>query len=176
MLLPDYRPLFPRFRGSWAPGLSRSHLDSAVELSCSDRNSLRPLGKFVEGRVHRSHPLLKSLVTRRQNFWLGAVRYRAAPILLQTCFPERQRYHSTGLWSFPLGGSTIVEMTSHFLTQLADQLQHGKNPSERRAIQRVLPLVVARFEAGRYPGRLEAESELRSLIEQACLKVLIKPF
>ena len=28
------------FGGSRAPGLSRSHLDSAVELSCSDRNSL----------------------------------------------------------------------------------------------------------------------------------------
>lgn len=66
-------------------------------------------------------------------------------------------------------------MTSHFLTQLADQLKHGKNPSQRRAIQRVLPLVTARFEAGRYPGRVEAESELRGLVEQACLKVLIKP-
>src|SRR5262249_16771693 len=29
-----------RFSGSWAPGLSRSHLDSAVELGCTDRNSL----------------------------------------------------------------------------------------------------------------------------------------
>src|SRR6202047_5384108 len=29
-----------RFCGSWALGVSRSHLDSAVELSCSDRNSL----------------------------------------------------------------------------------------------------------------------------------------
>src|SRR5216683_3753078 len=29
-----------RFCGSRAPGLSRSHLDSAVELGCSDRNSL----------------------------------------------------------------------------------------------------------------------------------------
>src|ERR1700686_577154 len=29
-----------RFCGSWAPGLSRSHLDSAVELGCSDRHSL----------------------------------------------------------------------------------------------------------------------------------------
>src|ERR1700676_3256551 len=29
-----------RFGGSWAPGLSRSHLDSAVELGCRDRNSL----------------------------------------------------------------------------------------------------------------------------------------
>ena len=29
-----------RFCGSWAPGLSRSHLDSVVELGSSDRNSL----------------------------------------------------------------------------------------------------------------------------------------
>jgi len=29
-----------RFCGSWAPGLSRSHLDSTVELGCRDRNSL----------------------------------------------------------------------------------------------------------------------------------------
>src|ERR1700737_3270217 len=28
------------FGGSRVPGVSRSHLDSAVELSCSDRNSL----------------------------------------------------------------------------------------------------------------------------------------
>src|SRR6202158_2042763 len=28
------------FGGSWAPGVSRSHLDSAVELGCTDRNSL----------------------------------------------------------------------------------------------------------------------------------------
>src|SRR5271156_1093409 len=28
------------FGGSWAPGLSRSHLDSAVELGCSDPNFL----------------------------------------------------------------------------------------------------------------------------------------
>ena len=27
------------FGGSWAPGVSRSHLDSAAELGCSDRNS-----------------------------------------------------------------------------------------------------------------------------------------
>src|SRR6266404_391807 len=36
------------FGESWAPGLSRSHLDSAVELSCSDRNSLG----------HRAHRFL----------------------------------------------------------------------------------------------------------------------
>src|ERR1700674_4757277 len=29
-----------RYCGSWAPGLSRSHLDSAVELGCRDWNSL----------------------------------------------------------------------------------------------------------------------------------------
>jgi hypothetical protein len=33
-----------RFGESWAPGLSRSHLDSAVELGCPDRNS--SLGHF----------------------------------------------------------------------------------------------------------------------------------
>src|SRR6266478_7087738 len=35
--------------GSRAPGLSRSHLDSAVELSCPDRNSLRPLPASLSG-------------------------------------------------------------------------------------------------------------------------------
>src|SRR6202040_933116 len=29
-----------RFGESWAPGLTRSHLDSAVELGCPDRNSI----------------------------------------------------------------------------------------------------------------------------------------
>src|ERR1700722_18865397 len=36
------------FCESWAPGVSRSHLDSAVELSCADRNSLG----------HRAHRFL----------------------------------------------------------------------------------------------------------------------
>jgi hypothetical protein len=35
------------FGGSWAPGLSRSHLDSAAELGCSDQN-------FLGHRTHRS--------------------------------------------------------------------------------------------------------------------------
>jgi hypothetical protein len=69
---------------------------------------------------------------------------------------------------------TIVEMTSQFLTQLADQLKHPKNPAQRRAIQSVLPLVTARFEAGHYRGQVEAESELRKLVEQACVKILAK--
>jgi len=65
-------------------------------------------------------------------------------------------------------------MTSQFLTQLADQLKHGKNPAQRRAIQSVLPLVTARFEAGHHLGQVEAESELRKLVEQACVKILAK--
>jgi hypothetical protein len=65
-------------------------------------------------------------------------------------------------------------MTSQFLTQLADQLKHGKNSAQRRAIQRVLPLVTARFEGGHYPGRVEAESELRGLVEHACREILLK--
>ena len=66
-------------------------------------------------------------------------------------------------------------MTSAFLTRLADQLKHGKNPAQRRAIQRALSLVTARFEAGHYPGQVEAETELRKLVEQACVKTLAKP-
>jgi hypothetical protein len=66
-------------------------------------------------------------------------------------------------------------MTSQFLTQLADQLKRGKNPAQRRAIQRVVPLVTARFEAGRYCGQLEAESELRILIDKECARVLNNP-
>ena len=38
VLLPENRPLLPPFDESRAPGLSRSHLDSAVELGCPDRN------------------------------------------------------------------------------------------------------------------------------------------
>jgi len=49
VLLPDYRPLFPSFRRELGPGVSRSHLDSAVELGCPDRNSL---ARFIrEGQL-----------------------------------------------------------------------------------------------------------------------------
>ena len=65
-------------------------------------------------------------------------------------------------------------MTSVFLIQLAGQLKRGKNPTQRRAIQSVLPLVTARFEAGRYRGQVEAETELRKLVEQACGGILTK--
>jgi hypothetical protein len=69
----------------------------------------------------------------------------------------------------------IVEMTAQFLTQLADQLKHGKNPAQRRAIQSILPLLIARFEAGHYHGQVDAESEFRKLVEQACLRISTKP-
>jgi hypothetical protein len=39
VLLPDNRPLFPLAKGT-GPGLSRSHLISAVELGCLDTLSL----------------------------------------------------------------------------------------------------------------------------------------
>jgi hypothetical protein len=68
-----------------------------------------------------------------------------------------------------------MAMTSKFLTQLAGQLRTGKNPACRRAIQQVLGLVCARFEAGHYRGQVEAESELRELVEKACVRILAKP-
>ncbi len=66
-------------------------------------------------------------------------------------------------------------MTSQFLTELAGQLRNGKNATCRRAIQQALSLVTAKFEAGKYAGTLEAESELRGLIEQTCLRISTKP-
>jgi hypothetical protein len=57
-------------------------------------------------------------------------------------------------------------MTSEFLNQLAGQLRKGGSPGCGRAIQRILTLVVARFEAGKYPGQVEAESEFRKLVNE----------
>jgi hypothetical protein len=59
-------------------------------------------------------------------------------------------------------------LTSAFLRQLADKLRRGKSPIRRRAIQRILPFVTARFEAGQYPSRRKAKMELRDLIGRAC--------
>jgi hypothetical protein len=62
-------------------------------------------------------------------------------------------------------------MNSAFLTQLAHQLKNGRNPAQRRAIQRIIPLVTAKFEAGAYADQREAESELRMLVERECLRI-----
>jgi hypothetical protein len=61
-------------------------------------------------------------------------------------------------------------MTSEFLNQLAGQLQKGESAARGRCIQQILTLVVARFEAGKYPSQVEAESEFRKLVNEAFLK------
>jgi hypothetical protein len=58
-------------------------------------------------------------------------------------------------------------MTSGFLNQLAGQLRKGKSAACGRSIQQILTLVVARFEAGKYPSQVEAESEFRKLVSEA---------
>lgn len=58
-------------------------------------------------------------------------------------------------------------MTSEFLNQLAGQFRKGRSAACGRAIQRILTLVVARFEAGKYPGQVEAESDFRKLVNEA---------
>lgn len=63
-------------------------------------------------------------------------------------------------------------MTSEFLNQLAGQLQKSKSAACGRSIQQILTLVVARFEAGKYPSQAEAESEFRKLVNEAFLKDL----
>ena len=62
-------------------------------------------------------------------------------------------------------------MTSGFLNQLALQLRKGRSPAGGRCIQQILTLVVARFEAGKYPSQVEAESEFRKLVNDALLKI-----
>jgi hypothetical protein len=62
-------------------------------------------------------------------------------------------------------------MTSEFLKQLAGQLRKGKSAACGRSIQHILTLVVARFEAGKYPSQVEAESEFRKLVNEAFLRI-----
>jgi hypothetical protein len=62
-------------------------------------------------------------------------------------------------------------MTSEFLNQLAGQLRKGKSAACGRSIQQILTLVVARFEAGKYPSQVEAESEFRKLVNEAFLRI-----
>jgi hypothetical protein len=65
-------------------------------------------------------------------------------------------------------------MTSGFLNQLAGQLRKGKSAACGRSIQQVLTLVVARFEAGKYPSQVEAESEFRKLANEALFRISSK--
>jgi hypothetical protein len=62
-------------------------------------------------------------------------------------------------------------MTSAFLNYLAGQLRKGRSAACGRSIQQILTLVAARFEAGKYPSQVEAESELRKLVNEAILKI-----
>jgi hypothetical protein len=62
-------------------------------------------------------------------------------------------------------------MTSEFLNYLAGQLRKGRSAACGRSIQQVLTVVVARFEAGKYPSQVEAESELRKLVSEAILRI-----
>jgi hypothetical protein len=42
-------------------------------------------------------------------------------------------------------------------------------------MQQILTLIVARFEAGKYPSQVEAESEFRSLLNAALLRIASNP-
>jgi hypothetical protein len=66
-------------------------------------------------------------------------------------------------------------MTSGFLKHLAGQLRKGRSSACGRSIQQILTLVVARFEAGKYPSQVEAESELQKLVSEAVLRIENNP-
>jgi DNA-binding GntR family transcriptional regulator len=55
-------------------------------------------------------------------------------------------------------------MDSEFLDRLAAQLKANKNPSCRRAIQRILELVKKDYESGGHNSTTEAEREFRRLV------------
>ena len=89
--------------------------------------------------------------------------------------PAAIPYHTNVPWSFAPIRVRLVQMTSRFLTQLADQLRKGRSAACGRSIQQILILVTARFEAGKYPSQVEAESEFRSLVNAAFLRIANNP-
>jgi hypothetical protein len=62
-------------------------------------------------------------------------------------------------------------MTSEFLNYLGGQLRKARSAACGRSIQQILTLVVARFEAGKYPSQVEAELELRKLVSEAVFRI-----
>src|SRR4029077_16015864 len=85
VLLPENRPLLPPFGESQAPGLSRSHLDSAVELGCPDRNSLARIIRDCEdakGRFCYKHVVETVFVMAREALACLTITRRSV-----CCFP-----------------------------------------------------------------------------------------
>ena len=56
--------------------------------------------------------------------------------------------------------------TTDFLSRLAAQLKLNKQPAERRAVDKLMNEVTAKYEEGRYANRCDAERDLRDLVDK----------
>ena len=57
-------------------------------------------------------------------------------------------------------------MSTDFLDRLATQLKTNKSALCRRAIQRILAVAKKNFEEGKYRNEVEAEADVRHLVER----------
>jgi hypothetical protein len=55
-------------------------------------------------------------------------------------------------------------VSTEFLDRLASQLNIGKNPASRRAIERILDVIKKSYEDGKYQSPVEAERDFRQLV------------
>jgi hypothetical protein len=62
-------------------------------------------------------------------------------------------------------------MTSGFLTTWLSSFERGKSAACGRSIHQISTLVVGRFGLGKYPSQVEAELELRKLVNEAILRI-----
>ena len=56
--------------------------------------------------------------------------------------------------------------TTEFLGRLAAQLKLNKQPAERRAVDKLMNEVTAKYEEGRYANRCDAERDFRDLVDK----------
>ena len=63
-------------------------------------------------------------------------------------------------------GGYNLAVSTQFLDRLASQLKIGKDPSCRRAIERILDDIKKSYEKGEYQSPTEAEREFRQLVER----------
>jgi hypothetical protein len=56
-------------------------------------------------------------------------------------------------------------VSTEFLDRLASQLKIGKDPANRRAIERILDLIKKGYESGQYQNPTAAERAFRQMVE-----------
>jgi hypothetical protein len=60
----------------------------------------------------------------------------------------------------------MSDASTEYLDQLAQQLKIDKNAACRRAIERILAMIMKRYDEGAYESRTAAELDFRKVVEQ----------